>query len=308
MRAGRFDRRFERSSRRRPARRAPAASADRPGRAGEIAELAEAVAGEDAPGVPVDPAAIARAKGVTLSVGDYGRCFDALLECRCGRFHIYLDAGRVGSIDAPRGRFSLAHELGHFFLDEHREALRDGAAPSDRSWCVPGAERLVEREADTFAAALLMPSKPVLADAKGRPRGLAGVLAVAERFGVSLTAAAIRYAELEVCPCAVVKWARGEAAWRRVSSQGLFGRTGRGERTLAGPPPISPVTASALPADCATSLALAGRPPEGRWHETGTTSAAWFSGIRPGDRRDVPLLEQAVSLDSRGALTLLLSL
>jgi hypothetical protein len=294
----------------------------KPGRIEEIVELAEAVAGEHCPPPPVEPASIAGAQGLTLSVGDYGRCFDALLECRFGRFHIYLDVGNVASVDTPRGRFSLAHELGHFFLDEHREALRDGAAPSGRAWCAPGAERVIEREADAFAAALLMPARAFLDAARSWAGGLEAVLALGERFVVSVPASALRYAELEVRPCAVMLWTGKRLAWRRVSSPALFGPRGAGGgdvRAAHDPTPGRAIAqdgakgtwlagAGSVPPGSATARALAGEAngqASPAWLEAGTTASAWFAGVGPGSRGDVILNEQAIACGSGAVLTML---
>src|SRR5437773_1792618 len=84
----------------------------------EIADLAELVAEEYYPSSRVEPFAIALLKGLTVSFGHYEDAFDGLLEHRSGRFHIYCNLERVERRDGPRARFTLAHELGHFYLDE----------------------------------------------------------------------------------------------------------------------------------------------------------------------------------------------
>src|SRR6266536_585035 len=84
----------------------------------EIAELAEAVADEYFPDRKIDPAAIAKAKKITLSFGNYENAFDGLLEYRQGRFHIFANLDRIENADSPRARFTLGHELGHYFIDE----------------------------------------------------------------------------------------------------------------------------------------------------------------------------------------------
>ena len=128
-------------------------------RAGQIAELAEAVADEHCPALPVDPAKIARAKRITISFGDYGEhTFDGLLEHLDRRHHIYCNTQRVGDPAGPRARFTLAHELGHFFIDEHRRSLEAGIDPHP-SQCEYESPILAEQEADMFAANLLMPAR-----------------------------------------------------------------------------------------------------------------------------------------------------
>lgn len=311
MRASEFDRRIRRAYERRfgrsPETGAPATpSADPAERRREIAELAEAVSEEHAPRGPVDPAAIAAAKSVTVSFGRYGEAFDGMLECRRGRFHVYANLDRLASPDAPRCRFTLAHELGHLYIDEHREALAAGRAPTHRSATEHESPRAVEQEADLFAAHLLMPPRRFLHRVKSLPPGLAGVLEAAETFGVSVTAAAVQVASLDASPCAVVKWDRRGFAWKSLSSrvfQAYFRRTFESPDDL---PPDSP-TRRALAQDVAAEVGTTpARPrPPASFYQAGTTAAAWFPSVESGGWRDVLFIEQAVPLGRFGALTFL---
>ncbi len=85
----------------------------------------------------------------------------------------------------PRRRFTLAHEMGHLVMD-HGPLLLDGAHP------------LQERQADIFAAELLMPSELLfreirrLASLGIRP----DVASLARAFVVSRESMAIRCREL----------------------------------------------------------------------------------------------------------------
>ena len=104
-------------------------------RADELAELAEAVADEHCPRDVVYPEVIASASGITVSFGAYGEGFDGILEHRNGRFHIFCNTDRVGPDDSPRARFTLAHELGHYYIDDHRRALASGGVAPHPSQC-----------------------------------------------------------------------------------------------------------------------------------------------------------------------------
>jgi len=267
----------------------------RPERRAEIADLAEAVAGEHCPSLPVEPGAIARAKRITLSFGPYGEAFDGMLEHRAGRFHIFCNLDRLGAADAPRARFTLAHELGHYYLDEHRHALLAGRAQAHRSACEFESPILAEQEADLFAANLLMPRRRFLAKARIATPGLEGVASLGRQFGTSLTATAIRCAAADVRPCAVVKWDGRGFAWKCLSSSILRGRLRRtftAERDLA--------------EDSPTRRALAREAvPEVGWFQAGTTASAWFAGVEAGDFRDAIFIEQAAPLGRWGVLTFL---
>ncbi len=82
---------------------------------------------------------------------------------------------------AERGRFDAAHELGHLVLHEHG------------SWT--GKE--VEREADAFASAFLMPRADVIAHHSPLPK-LDNLIEKKQRFGVSVGAYARRLRDLEL--------------------------------------------------------------------------------------------------------------
>jgi hypothetical protein len=264
-------------------------------RKAEIAELAEALAGEHCPAGSIEPGRIARAKRITMSFGPYGEAFDGMLEHKAGRFHLFCNLDRVGRGDAPRARFTLAHELGHYYIDEHRLALAAGRAPAHRSLCDHESPNLAEQEADHFAANLLMPGVRFLDKARAAPPGLAGVISLAKAFGTSLTAAAIRCAAADVRPCAVVKWSWNRYAWKWLSSSTFRARF---RRTVEAP--------EKLPPDSPTARALARQaPPQRGYFQAGTTASAWFPRVKPGEFRDVILIEQAIPLGRFGVLTFL---
>jgi Zn-dependent peptidase ImmA (M78 family) len=259
----------------------------------EIAELAEAIADEYFPVSRVQPSEIITAKGITMSFGLYGDYFDGLLEHRNGRFHVFANLDRVESIDSPRARFTLAHELGHYFIDEHRNALAMGLAPSHPSICEYESELPVEREADHFASSLLMPSKRFrkLAD-KARP-GLEGILTIAEEFGTSVTSTAIKYAKSDIVPSAVVKWNKDGYAWKWLSTETFRSRY---RKTIE--------SVDRLLQDSPTAKALAGESPVStRFFSAGTTASAWFPFVNDHSDRNAILIEQAIPLGRFGVLT-----
>lgn len=100
-------------------------------------------------------------------------------------------------------RFSIAHELGHFFLPGHPEAIFSKGIIhfSEAGY---RSEDKIELEADQFASGLLMPNylfDPAL-DHTGT--GLDAIKSLKELCGTSLTATAIRYAQRVAVPAAIV--------------------------------------------------------------------------------------------------------
>src|ERR1017187_2703000 len=132
-------------------------------RATEIAELAHSVADFYFPDAWIDPQRVIQDAGVTLSFGYYKDTFDGMLEWKRSGFHVYCNLTRVVNSTSDRARFTLGHELGHYFIDNHRNALRSGKAPSHPSFCSDAQPKLaVEQEANRFASHLLMPADRVI--------------------------------------------------------------------------------------------------------------------------------------------------
>lgn len=100
-------------------------------------------------------------------------------------------------------RFSVAHELGHYFLEGHIDHVlpKDGIHTSRAGFFSPDPYEL---EADHFAAGLLMPRGPFQRALANHGYGLDAVETMAGRCRTSLTATAIRYAELTDDAVAVI--------------------------------------------------------------------------------------------------------
>ncbi|MFH1518187.1 MAG: ImmA/IrrE family metallo-endopeptidase [Pseudomonadota bacterium] len=91
-------------------------------------------------------------------------------------------------------RFSVAHELGHYFLPGHvDQVIHDGIHVSRGGFVTNDPYEL---EADHFAAGLLMPEEPFRREIGRREAGLETIEAMADLCVTSRTAAAIRYAEI----------------------------------------------------------------------------------------------------------------
>ena len=263
-----------------------------PGRAAEIRDLAEVVAAGD---LPVDPDRVLRSRrDVSVAYGAFGDAYDGLIERRGDRFWVYCNLDRAGHAGSTRARFTLAHEAGHYFIDEHRRALVDGRSGRHPSRTEYESDELVEREADLFATHLLMPTGPFTDRARRAGVGAPAVLDLSGRFGTSLTSTAVRYVGVADFFCVVVKWGPDGYGWRWASREAWTGRYCRTVQSL-----------SDLPRDSATRLLARGESSAQGWIESGTTASMWFDYVRAGGDRDEILMEQAVSLGRFGLLTLL---
>lgn len=89
--------------------------------------------------------------------------------------------------------FTVAHELGHYFIAGHPEALLVDGKHFSRSGFI--STHPLEREADTFAAEFLMPWQLIEPLIRSARRGLPAIKALSDACESSLLASAIRYAE-----------------------------------------------------------------------------------------------------------------
>ena len=185
---------------------------------------------------PIDPVAIAHTerKRLRLCSGDYGNTCDGRLEYHPAKqrfvcfFNTKYDRGD-GRGHAPRTRFSLAHELGHYFIEDHHEYLRSGGRSHEsRSEFVTATP--VEQQADCFAAHLLMPDPLVKPVVNQDELSVELISEVAETFRTSFVSAALRAAEVSHFCGAVVALRDSAVAWCRVSKALIDAGVYPGER------------------------------------------------------------------------------
>ena len=154
--------------------------------------------------VPVDPEVIAREEGIILAPDDYGKGFDGRIEFLRPerRFVIYYQANYT-KVAEVRVRFSLAHELGHFYLESHREILCRGDAHDSEQGFISDKRR--EREADSFAASLLIPPTEMKRRIGNKEfMDMSQLVKMANDLQVSVPAAAIRYFGYTEEKCSVI--------------------------------------------------------------------------------------------------------
>lgn len=169
--------------------------------------------------VPIDPLAVAASeKPRLIAMGeDFRDQFDGQLEYHRSksRFLLFYNT-RYGRLPGgglhPRIRFSIAHELGHYFLDRHRAYLmRTGKSHPSKGEFL--SDRTIEAEADAFAAGMLMPSRLLRPMVNAGQIGFADIERWAKRFRTSITGTARRCVELSDFPCALVGVQDGRVAF-----------------------------------------------------------------------------------------------
>ncbi len=111
-------------------------------------------------------------------------------------------------------KFTIAHELGHYF----NSGKKDGSY-----FCsgldIRGIKQNISAEVDAndFAAELLMPDEWFIHESKGKKFSKYILEELAEYFNVSLSAAALRYAEVGTHPAAVIMSRDGVVKWSRIN-------------------------------------------------------------------------------------------
>jgi len=102
----------------------------------------------------VIPDKIAESNELSYFYDSYGDYFDGMLVWDKVRFYAHINLDRVFNRSSARSRFTFAHELGHFLIEEHQLALKKGSHPSKFKL---DDQNIMEMEANYFAASLLMP-------------------------------------------------------------------------------------------------------------------------------------------------------
>ena len=116
---------------------------------------------------------------------------------------------RRGIRESGRRRFTVAHEIGHYILHVDQQ--------------IPCSPRVIEgwregqptpeREADTFASELLLPTTETVQCVNRRWPSMEVVADVAEHFGTSLMAAGRKFCDVASQACAVVWSSQRKIRW-----------------------------------------------------------------------------------------------
>lgn len=190
-------------------------------RKNQIKELAEFLALEyNTTITPLDK--IAELEELPVYYDDYENAFDGSLVYDNG-FYIHMNTALGNTPEKERGRFTLAHEFGHYFIDSHRIALREGLLEPHPSRYNKNKHQIIEREADFFASCLLMPEKKFRLDCERFRRFNYSVIEdLSKKYHVSITACAIRFADVGTHPIMVVYMEDNKIEWKWSSKELQF--------------------------------------------------------------------------------------
>jgi Zn-dependent peptidase ImmA (M78 family) len=151
---------------------------------------------------------------LTLYYDTYGDTFDGMTIHDNDFFYIHINTFRGNKPDTPRARFTIAHELAHYFIDNHRLGLMKGYLTPHISRNNEESHSKIEREADYFASCLLMPEIRFKQFVNRKKFDYELLAATALYFKTSVTATAIRFAAIGNHPLMIVFGKEGKIMWK----------------------------------------------------------------------------------------------
>jgi Zn-dependent peptidase ImmA (M78 family) len=161
------------------------------------------------------PEEIATENGLRFYYDHYGReqdgtGFEGLQIYDGSNFNTHINLDLVSYKESNRARFAFAHELGHFFIDEHHAFLKKGYHPSRFK---PKENNVIELEANYFAGALLMPEAPFRKTLFKRKLSFDLITELSDQFKISDLAAILRFVEVGTYPLMVAYCRNGLLDW-----------------------------------------------------------------------------------------------
>ena len=150
--------------------------------------------------LPVDPIAVAESLGILVQPKTTNEGVSGMLI----RFGNEFGIAYATHIESEGfRRFCIAHEIGHFRIPGHVDAILAHGDIHESHAGFLGND-YYERQADHFAASLLMPNALFTKEMKSLGDGLVAIEALADRCITSLSAAGIRYVRKAMVPVAMV--------------------------------------------------------------------------------------------------------
>lgn len=163
-------------------------------RKNKISSLADFVSNEFSAGNITDLQRIMEYEEIYLHEDSYGDAFDGALVLDQDKYHIHVNKDKGNYLNSTRGRFTIAHELGHYFIEDHHKNLIN-SEPHFSSFSIKNSN-VIEREADYFASCLLFPQKRFHKVCERRKFSAELILELSDTFKASKIAAVKRFCEI----------------------------------------------------------------------------------------------------------------
>lgn len=156
--------------------------------------------------IPIDPFEICQRLYIDISYEPITQS-EALLLIKNGSKRIILNENIAYQ---SRYKFTLAHEIGHYYMRHHALQNYTCQASDIASF---KSDKVQEHEANCFASELLMPTQYIKEDAKLYDYNAESVKMIADKYSVSLTAAAIKFLENTPDKVAIILSQNGTVKW-----------------------------------------------------------------------------------------------
>lgn len=178
-----------------------------------IKKLAESIAlGFDEKITPLDK--IIKEEELEVFYDNYDKgTFDGMTIFDEGNFYIHINTANNNKSNNGRGRFTLAHELGHYIIDSHRIGLMYGLLEPHTSKTNQKQLYEIEREADYFASCLLMPEEKFKNDILRKKFDFNLINWLSKEYNVSITACAFRFVQIGSHPILIIYAENGNIKW-----------------------------------------------------------------------------------------------
>ncbi len=260
----------------------------------DIADLAEDLGNRFISRGRVNLEKIARNKRIHFIKGNYGSHFLGQLVHYANNFYILLNTDQLTPDESGRVRFTIAHELGHYFIDKHRTKLAKGISLSFECESFDPENKSFDTEANHFASHLLMPRTLFCKLAQKREFGLDTILFLKKKFDVSIYATTLHYIHLNLSASIMIKW-NPDYNFRFASYSQSFSNL----TNITGKPPVR------FPLEYVREIAKTIEENAFDYYETASPISKWISTISPGSNTDFIGLEQTIILGDFGGITLL---
>lgn len=155
---------------------------------------------------------ICESEYINLYYDNYEKCFDGMLVYD-GDFHIHIDLDTIGDVNSKRGRYTLAHEISHYYIKEHRLRLMSGIDDPHPSKFKLYQDNLKELEADYSASCLLMPTDVFRNLSGGNNFSLDLIFKISEILQVSVLSVILKFVEVGTHDICVVFSQQNKVKW-----------------------------------------------------------------------------------------------
>jgi len=261
----------------------------------DIADLAEGIGNcflyED----KVNLEMIANSENISFIEGNYGNHFLGQLIHYSNKFYIILNLDQLANCECGRIRFTIAHELGHYFIDEHRTKLKNGISLSFKEDSDSYKSKKIEFAANHFAAHLLMPKNHFIEQIKVLEPGISGLLTLKTKYETSIESTIYHYLKLDLTTSLMIRWHADctyhyAACSKRFSD--IIGIKKKSIPVRFDQKYIKSQVETLNSVDC-------------EFIESASPISRWISTIMLGTKMDILGLEQTIKLGEFGGITML---